>query len=66
MKLQFRADAYNFLNHPLWSFNGTTNLLWASMGPARSIRQRSVQPPRSKAGASFNWRSSSTFDRYEW
>jgi Carboxypeptidase regulatory-like domain len=26
MKLQFRANGYNFVNHPLWSFNGNTNL----------------------------------------
>jgi hypothetical protein len=26
MKLQFRANGYNFINHPLWSFNGNSNL----------------------------------------
>ena len=26
MKLQFCADGYNFINHPLWSFNGAANL----------------------------------------
>jgi hypothetical protein len=26
MRLQFRANGYNFVNHPLWSFNGNTNL----------------------------------------
>ena len=26
MKIQIRANGYNFINHPLWSFSSATNL----------------------------------------
>jgi hypothetical protein len=52
MKVQFRLDGYSFLNHPLWSFNGTNlSLVYNSAGlEFRLHHRRAGESYRSACG----------------
>ena len=64
-KLQIRFNGTNFLNHPLWSFNGA-NLDSGFRWHFRQGQHAIVRHRHRKAGPSHrpSWRSSSTSDRW--